>query len=296
MSDAARHAIDWTEQGYVPDAVIRAGIRRLLHARLGDLRADSIERALIRTAEFVAQMDRAPIAPLPDKAREQHYEVPTEFFARVLGPRLKYSACLWSQGIESLADAELAALETTCRRAGIADGQHILELGCGWGSLSLYLAEKFPDCRITAVSNSDSQRQFITGQAALRGLSNLRVLTRDMNDFDIDQRFDRIVSVEMFEHMRNYRRLFGRVAHWLNSDGRFFLHIFCHRTRVVRVRGPWPRRLDGPPLFLRRHDAERDVAAAFPGRSADRHAVGVERHSLRKDRQCLARESGRAPR
>jgi len=247
MSHTARHAIDWTEQGYVPDAVIRAGIRRLLHGRLEDLRADSIERALVRTAEFVAQMDRAPIAPLPDKAREQHYEVPTEFFARVLGPRLKYSACLWSEGIESLADAELAALETTCRRAGIADGQRILELGCGWGSLSLYLAEKFPDSRITAVSNSDSQRQFITGQAASRGLSNLRVLTRDMNDFDIDQRFDRIVSVEMFEHMRNYRHLFGRVARWLNSDGRFFLHIFCHRN------SPYEFEDRGPDDWMGRH-------------------------------------------
>jgi|SRR5688572_10009081 len=247
MSVAARHAIDWTEQGYVPDAVIRAGIRRLLHARLEDLQADSIERALVRTAEFVAQMDRAPIAPLPDKAREQHYEVPTEFFARVLGPRLKYSACLWNEGIESLAEAELAALETTCRRAGIADGQNILELGCGWGSLSLYLAEKFPDSRITAVSNSDSQRQYILGQAAWHGLSNLQVITRDMNDFDIDQRFDRIVSVEMFEHMRNYRQLFGRVARWLNSDGRFFLHIFCHRN------SPYEFEDRGPDDWMGRH-------------------------------------------
>jgi len=162
-------------------------------------------------------------------ANEQHYEVPADFFVEVLGPHRKYSACLWSDGIESLGAAETAALEMTCQRAELADGQRILELGCGWGSLTLYMAARYPNASIVAVSNSVSQRQFIIGEARRRAIANIAVLTHDMNNFDIDSRFDRVVSVEMFEHMRNYRQLFANVSRWLTPQGTFFLHIFTHR-------------------------------------------------------------------
>jgi len=229
MSYATRQAINWTEQGLVPDGVVRGAIRRLLRARLIELRADDAEHVAEETARFVAEMDASPIAPLSHKANEQHYELPADFFVEALGPHRKYSACYWSAGVESLGAAENAALEMTCQRAGLADGQRILELGCGWGSLTLYMASQYPNASIVAVSNSRAQREFILAEARRRGVGNIVVLTCDMNDFDIDSRFDRIVSVEMFEHMRNYRQLFASIARWLTPQGKFFLHIFTHR-------------------------------------------------------------------
>jgi len=223
-------AIDWTEQGQVPDAVIRAGIRRLLRRRLIDIHADDAERACTVTEDFAAQMRQAPIALVPEKANEQHYEVPADFFALVLGRHRKYSACYWPEQVVSLDQAESAALTLTCERAGIADGMSILELGCGWGSLTLWLAAHYPHARITAVSNSHSQRDYIVAQAACRGHSNVTVLTCDMNDFDTEQRFDRVLSVEMFEHMRNWHALFEHVGEWLRPRGRFFMHVFVHRA------------------------------------------------------------------
>ncbi len=225
----AHLAIRWTEQGLVPDGAIRAGIRRLLRQRLEELRADDVEFAAARAEAFAAEMARAPIALVPHKANEQHYEVPAEFYALALGRRRKYSACYWPEGVASLDDAETAALEVTCERAGIRDGLDILELGCGWGSLTLWMAERYPSSRITAVSNSGSQRDFILAEAKRRGLGNVTVLTSDMNAFEPDGRFDRVVSVEMFEHMRNWQALFGRVHGWLRPGGRFFMHVFVHR-------------------------------------------------------------------
>lgn len=229
MSYATRQAINWTEQGLVPDSVVRGAIRRLLRARLAELRADDVEHVAEETARFVAEMDQSPIAPLPHKANEQHYELPADFFVEVLGPHRKYSACCWHDGVESLGAAEDAALDATCRRAELADGQRILELGCGWGSLTLYMASRYPNASIVAVSNSLPQGEFIRREARRRGFANIAVLTCDMNDFDIDDRFDRVVSVEMFEHMRNYRRLFASIGRWLTPQGRCFLHIFAHR-------------------------------------------------------------------
>ncbi len=225
----AHLAIRWTEQGLVPDGAIRAGIRRLLRQRLEELRADDAEFAAARAEAFAAEMARAPIALVPHKANEQHYEVPAEFYALALGRQRKYSACYWPEGVASLDDAETAALEVTCERAGIRDGLDILELGCGWGSLTLWMAERYPSSRITAVSNSGSQRDFILAEAKRRGLGNVTVLTSDMNAFEPDGRFDRVVSVEMFEHMRNWQALFGRVHGWLRPGGRFFMHVFVHR-------------------------------------------------------------------
>jgi cyclopropane-fatty-acyl-phospholipid synthase len=230
MNTATRIAVNWVEQGYVPDNVVRRGIRRLVQQRLDELPLADPAAASAHIEAFVRAMDGAELAPVPHLANEQHYEVPAEFFGLALGPHRKYSSCWWPGGVDTLADAEEASLAETCARAGIADGQRVLELGCGWGSLSLWMARHYPRASITAVSNSASQRAYIEGEARARGLANLRVITSDMNRFEIDERFDRVVSVEMFEHMRNWRALFGRVHGWLVPGGRFFMHVFCHRA------------------------------------------------------------------
>jgi len=229
MSGTAERALGWVELGLVPDRVVRAGIRRLLMQRLQEIEAGDAEAAAARVDAFVTMMDESPIAPLPEKANEQHYELPAEFFVEVLGPQRKYSSCYWGAGEQSLERAESESLRMTCERAGLADGMHILELGCGWGSLTLWMARQYSAARITAVSNSAGQRRYIEAAAAREGLDNLRVITADMNDFETAERFDRVVSLEMFEHMRNYRRLFARVHDWLLPGGQFFMHIFCHR-------------------------------------------------------------------
>ncbi len=223
-------SLDAVERGLIPDVLTRAAIRRLCEQRLRDCdRGNDVANS--RALEgFVESMRSGPIAPVPEKANEQHYELPPEFFAAVLGPHRKYSSCFWPTAETSLAEAEAASLEITCERADLADGQDVLELGCGWGSLSLWMAERFHNSRITAVSNSAPQRRFIEAEAASRGLTNLRVITADINQFATDpHRFDRVVSVEMFEHMRNYERLLERIASWLRPDGKLFVHHFCHR-------------------------------------------------------------------
>ena len=223
-------AIGWVEQGLVPDRVVRLGIRRLLKERLVEIGDGDAEASAEIEEAFVATLAGSAVALLTDKANEQHYEVPAEFFARVLGPHRKYSCCEWRDGTATLADAEAAALATTCERAGLVDGQRILELGCGWGSLTLWMAERYPASRITAVSNSGSQRRFIEVEAARRGLANVEVITEDVNRFETADRFDRVVSVEMFEHLRNWPEAFRRVAGWLAPGGRFFMHVFVHRS------------------------------------------------------------------
>jgi cyclopropane-fatty-acyl-phospholipid synthase len=230
MGHATNLAIGWVEQGLVPDRVVRSGIRRLLRQRLGEIGADDASRSAALSDAFVASLRSAPRALLPEKANEQHYELPSAFFGAVLGRHRKYSGCLWDDGVQTLDEAEARALDTTCRHAGLADGQQVLELGCGWGSLSLWMAERYPNSHITAVSNSGSQRAHIEAEAERRSLRNLQVITCDMNHFETDQRFDRVVSVEMFEHMRNWPALFEAVAGWLARDGRFFMHVFVHRT------------------------------------------------------------------
>ncbi|MBM3345978.1 MAG: class I SAM-dependent methyltransferase, partial [Betaproteobacteria bacterium] len=170
-----------------------------------------------------------------------------DFFAAVLGRHRKYSACYWPDGVESLDSAEAEALRATCERAGIADGMDILELGCGWGSLTLWMASSYPNARITAVSNSHSQRAHIEAEAARRNLLNVRIITADMNGFEAGAAFNRVVSVEMFEHMRNWRELFARVAGWLKPGGRFFMHVFCHRAV------PYPFEVEGPDDWMGRY-------------------------------------------
>jgi cyclopropane-fatty-acyl-phospholipid synthase len=213
----------------LPDRVLRFGIRRLLRQRLREENRGGIEAQADALRALIQELRSSPIAIETAAANEQHYEVPTRFFQLCLGRRLKYSSGYWPEGIATLDEAEEAMLQLTCERARIADGQRILELGCGWGSLSLWLAERYPGSRITGVSNSATQKQYIDAQCAQRGLTNLEILTCDMNRFDIDMRFDRVVSVEMFEHMKNYQRLLANIHRWLKPAGMLFVHIFTHR-------------------------------------------------------------------
>ncbi|MBI1197688.1 MAG: methyltransferase domain-containing protein [Phenylobacterium sp.] len=222
--------IDAFEGAPLPDVVRRTAITLLVanaRRQLGAAGPDA-------DAVFAREMAERPIAEHTDAANAQHYEVPAEFFLNCLGPQLKYSSALYLNPGDTLAEAEEHGLKETAEHAGLEDGQRILELGCGWGSLSLWMARTYPNARITAVSNSASQRAFILARAQERGLGNLEVITCDMNDFQADGEFDRVVSVEMFEHMANWRALLGKVKTWLKPDGRLFIHIFTHRTTPYR--------------------------------------------------------------
>ncbi len=221
--------IDLAERGTLPDALIRYGIRRLCAQRLREEHAGDAVAAWERFRALRDELRRSPLAIETDAANRQHYEVPARFFELCLGRRLKYSSAYYPTGGETLDQAEEAMLALYGERAQLADGQRILELGCGWGSLTLWMAERFPHARITGVSNSKSQRAHILGQADQRGLSNVEIITCDVNALELDRRFDRVVSIEMFEHMRNYASLLRNVSRWLKDDGRLFVHIFCHR-------------------------------------------------------------------
>jgi cyclopropane-fatty-acyl-phospholipid synthase len=218
--------IGTAERVPLPDVIIRAAIQRLCSRTATRLSTGSAES----DACFAGEMAERPIAEHTDEANAQHYEVPAAFFALILGPNRKYSSCFYKDAASTLQEAEEEALRQTVEHADLKDGQSILELGCGWGSLSLWMARQFPNSQITAVSNSNSQADYIASEAAARGLQNLRTVTSDMNVFDPESRFDRIVSVEMFEHMMNWRELLRRVKSWLKPDGRFFMHIFTHRS------------------------------------------------------------------
>mgnify|MGYP002623946012 CR=1 FL=1 len=249
--------IDLAERGWLPDAMIRYGIRRLLRRRVRIDARFSADEASRQAQQFAAGLRQGPLAIATDAANEQHYEVPAGFYQRMLGPRLKYSCCLYDDQQTSLGDAEEAMLKLTCQRADLADGQHVLELGCGWGSLTLWMAEQYPASEITAVSNSRSQREFIQQQCASRGLTNVEVITADMRDFDIDQQFDRVVSVEMFEHMQNYELLLRRISNWLTPQGKLFVHIFCRRHL------PYLFETDGADNWMGRHFFTGGVMPSF---------------------------------
>jgi cyclopropane-fatty-acyl-phospholipid synthase len=231
------------ERGMLPDRAVRWGIRRLLRRRLDEQARVSPAKRLA----FLASLDKSPIASDVDTANEQHYEVPTEFFRRVLGPRMKYSGCYWPVGVETLTDAEEAMLDLTCQRAGLEDGMEVLDLGCGWGSLSLWIAERYPRCRVLSVSNSTTQRAFIEAECRRRGFDRVEVRTADVNAFDPGRTFDRVFSIEMFEHMRNYGVLLERIADWLAPEGRLFVHVFCHRAYA------YPFEVNGADNWLGRH-------------------------------------------
>jgi cyclopropane-fatty-acyl-phospholipid synthase len=225
------------ERGLLPLPALRLGVRGLMKERLREVRsAPSVEALAV-------ELERSPVALTPEKANEQHYEVPDELFELVLGPHIKYSSAYWPDGVKTLARAERAMLDLTCDRARLEDGQDVLELGCGWGSLTLHMAAEFPSSRIVAVSNSASQRRFIEARAP----ENVRVITADMNELELSQRFDRVVSVEMFEHMRNYRELLRRIRGWMRDDARLFVHVFCH------ARYAYPYETEGAGNWMGRH-------------------------------------------
>ncbi|MDK9698996.1 MAG: cyclopropane-fatty-acyl-phospholipid synthase family protein [bacterium] len=219
--------IQLMEHGYLPDSMIRFGIRKLLRERL---KTCELEKSNGSMQRFVNSLSSGPVALVPEKANEQHYELPADFFELVLGPNRKYSSCHYNNRTDSLEQAEQNMLSLTCERAEISDGMDILELGCGWGSLSLWMARRYPKSRITGVSNSSEQRKAILDRAAAEGLTNIEIITADMNSFEINRQFDRVVSVEMFEHMHNYQELLHRISQWLKPDGKLFVHIFSHRT------------------------------------------------------------------
>ena len=217
------------ERGLIPDMLIRLGIRRLLAQRLEDEDLGDPERQQQKLMDWVTELKESSIALHTEAANAQHYEVPAAFFQAILGPHLKYSGCLWSEDVGDLGTAEEAMLELVCGRAQLGDDQDVLELGCGWGSFSLYAAARHPGSRFVGVSNSASQKAFIDAEAKRRGLTNLEILTADMNGFDTERRFDRVVSIEMFEHMRNYAELLRRIARWSKPAALLFVHIFTHR-------------------------------------------------------------------
>lgn len=221
--------IDRAELGQLPDALLRLGIRRLHARRLEQERRGGLEGVRRAQQEWIERSRSAPLALETDAANRQHYEVPAAFFEQVLGRNLKYSGCLWEPGTRDLHAAEDAMLALTARRARLEDGQDVLELGCGWGSLTLWMARQFRRSRITAVSNSASQRAFILARASERGLTNVEVVTCDVNRFDAGRTFDRVVSVEMLEHCRNHEELLRRIASWMRDDARLFVHVFSHR-------------------------------------------------------------------
>ena len=217
------------EQNKIPDFLLRKGIRKLLKQRLVDENKGNVEAQQEHLMALIGFLKSSPIAVNTIDANQQHYEVPTKFYQYCLGKNLKYSGCYFKEGVTGLDQAEDDMLALTCQRAELANGQHVLELGCGWGSLSLYMAAKFPASNFTVVSNSRTQKLYIDQQANLTGIKNLTVITADMNTFVIDEKFDRVVSVEMFEHMRNYQRLMHKVASFLKPEGKLFIHIFTHK-------------------------------------------------------------------
>lgn len=222
------------EKNLIPDFLLRKGIRQLLAKRLKEEDKGSIEANQQHLTQLIAELKKSPIAIETKAANEQHYEVPTEFYKLCLGKHLKYSSGYWNDGVTDIDTSELDMLEMTCLRAELNDGQDVLELGCGWGSLSLFMAQKFPASDFTVVSNSRTQKEYIDGQSIQRGLKNLEVITSDMNIFNIEKKFDRIVSVEMFEHMRNYEKLLEKIAGFLRNNGKLFVHIFTHKTLAYK--------------------------------------------------------------
>jgi cyclopropane-fatty-acyl-phospholipid synthase len=229
MEWLTRYAIKAAEAGWISDVILRAGIRRLCRQRLRSTAAISKDCNRKKTLRFIDRMDGSPIALVPSLANDQHYELPARFFSLCLGAARKYSCGFWDDQVNSLSGAEESALRMTCQRAKLCNGQSILELGCGWGSLTLWMARQYPDSEIVAISNSHSQKEHIAETARSRGLTNIEVITSDINLFEARGDFDRIVSVEMFEHLRNYRKMFERISAWLKPDGMFFIHIFSNQ-------------------------------------------------------------------
>ncbi len=270
----------------LPEAAVRFGIRRLLATRLAELEAGGPAAAQARSDAFLAGRQGGPVAVRTDASRRQHYEVPTRFFELVLGPRLKYSGAWWHPGVRTLAEAETAMLDASIERAGVADGHRVLDLGCGWGALTFRVLERFPRCEVVALSHSKTQRTHLEAVAAARGLaSRLEVVTQDVNAFAPPGTFDRVASVEMFEHVADPEALLTRVAGVLRPGGRMFVHVFAHRRsawRATRSRttGPatgWPATTSpagGCPHTTRSRGSRRRCVPSGPSGSRGRTTRG----------------------
>ena len=258
--------INLAEKGFLPDILIRLGIKHLCGQRLREANTLGLEALESSHQQWIDLLTKSPVAIVPEKANEQHYEVPPRFFQLVLGANLKYSSGYWPKGVSSLDESEHEMLKITCERAGLIDGQDILELGCGWGSLSCFMAQKFPNSKIIAVSNSKDQRNFIEQKKNRLNLKNIKVVTADMNDFSTDEKFDRVVSIEMFEHMRNYDELLKRISGWLNQNGKLFVHIFSHK----KIAYPFENKGDGDwmarEFFSGGQMPSHRLLMSFPGR------------------------------
>jgi cyclopropane-fatty-acyl-phospholipid synthase len=224
-------ALEWAEKGWIPDGLIRHGIRKRQAERISEVTRSGTEGQTESKLAFVDRLRKSPLVLYSREANEQHYELPPEFFRLVMGDHLKYSCCHYDEPNASLSRAEARMLEITCERADIRDGQDILELGCGWGSLTLWMGERYPKARILALSNSSAQRHYITEQCRQRGITNVVVVTGNFESFDAPGTYDRIVSIEMFEHLRNWELALEHVSNWLRPDGYFFAHVFCHRSK-----------------------------------------------------------------
>ena len=215
-------------KGLLPDPLIRKGIQHFIGQRIKQDIGTSVAQMDAKRSAFIEQMKKNPIAIKTNDANDQHYRLPTSFFEYALGPSMKYSCCHWDNS-SSLEEAELEMLDLTITRADISDGQTILELGCGWGAITLAMAERFPNSKIVAISNSPEQRKFILNKAKNKNINNIEVRTHNVAELELSERFDRVVSVEMFEHMRNYPKLLEKIHGWLNPKGKLFVHIFVHR-------------------------------------------------------------------
>ena len=224
--------INYAERGLLPDKLIKFGIKKLCKDRLSWAKQSGPENLEQFHQDFIDELKTSPIALIPKIVNEQHYEVPASFFEIVLGKNLKYSSALWPKGVKKLDVAEQKMLDLTFERAQIENGMSVLELGCGWGSLTCYMAKKLPESKIVAVSNSRDQKLFIENKCKQERISNIEVITADMNDFTIRDKFDRVISIEMFEHMRNYYKLLEKIDSFLKSSGKLFVHIFTHKEMV----------------------------------------------------------------
>lgn len=231
------------ERNLLPDFILRIGARKEIEMEVIRANKENLETAMKQKMDLIRRFKGMPIAIATKKANEQHYEIPDEFYQLVLGPCLKYSAGYWPTPKTTLAESEIHMLEMYCTRAGIVDGMTIIDLGCGWGSVSLYLASKYPKCKIISISNSHSQKKYIVSTAQARGITVPNVFTGDINDFDLPQELhgtaDRVISIEMFEHMKNYALLMKKISHWLKSGGKLFVHIFTHKTTPSTFESGW---------------------------------------------------------
>jgi len=214
---------------FIPDWLIRMIIRSMLSQTLHSRKIEDPEKQLKSRMDFIQELKDSPIAIHTENANDQHYEVPTAFFKEVLGPHMKYSSAFFANNENDLGRAEEQMLDLTCKRAELKPGQTILELGCGWGSLTFFMAEKYPYCKITAITNSASQREYIESECTRRGLKNIKVVKCNIEDYTTTEKFDRVVSIEMFEHMKNYESLLSRISDWLVPKGKLFVHIFTHK-------------------------------------------------------------------